>query len=115
MGTEVRKKKQMVIKQLIEETIELNKKQALFEDEMDIQDILATDEEFKFNFRKAISYYISGDWLDATKLLKKCLMLRPRDGPTFEIYRFIEQHNFKAPTDWKGYRDISERLAHLSV
>ena len=66
-ATEVRKKKQMVIKQLIEETIELKKNQALFEDEMDIQRILANDEEFKFNFRKAISYYISGDWNDSVK------------------------------------------------
>ena len=115
-STEARKKKQMVIKQLIEESIHSGKKQALFEDEMDIQTILANDEEFKFHFRNAIDFYLVGKWGEVFKILKTCLLLRPRDGPSIAIYKFIEEHQFVAPADWKGVsvRDQTTRLKSIS-
>merc|ERR1719359_652056 len=108
-----KKKKQMVISMFIKEQIEMGEKSSLFLDEMDIQMALATDHEFKFAFRSAIDYYIVGAWDDAMQLFRRCLNLRPRDGPSLELYRFIneagsfgEEGKLMPPSDWKGHRNI---------
>ena len=66
--TEVKIKKELVIRQLIEDMVFRGAKNSLFIDEQDIQSILATDEDFKFGFRNAIDYYLVGRW-------DKCLEL----------------------------------------
>jgi len=119
-STEQKKKKQMVIAMFIKEQIDNGEKSSLFSDEMDIQMSLATDHEFKFAFRSAIDYYIVGAWDDSLQLLRRCLNLRPRDGPTLEIFRFINEegsHGLEGklmpPKDWKGHRNIMEQVAEI--
>jgi len=74
---------------------------------------MATDVDFKFAYRTAIDYYLVGAWDSAVQYFKTCLRLRPRDGPTVEVYRFMEEHNFKKPEDWAGYRDLTEKLSKI--
>jgi hypothetical protein len=112
--TATKKKKQMVIKQLIEENVLKGAKNALFMDEMDIQNILTMGEEFKYAFRNAVDYYLVGAWDSSIDLLKECLHLRPRDGPTIELFKFMEENNFKCPEGWKGYRSLVDKIYKIS-
>lgn len=80
---------------------------------MDIQGIMATDIDFKFAYRTAVDYYLCGAWESALPYFKQCLAIRPRDGPTIEVYRYMEEYGFKAPPEWKGYRDLTEKLSKI--
>jgi len=33
----------------------------------------------------------------------------PEDGPSKTILEVMEEHNFKAPADWAGYRVLTEK------
>ena len=36
-------------------------------------------------------------------------MLQVLDGPSCTLLDFMKGHNFQAPPDWKGYRELSEK------
>ena len=112
-STIVRKKKHMVIQQMIQKLIATGAKNSLFLDEQDIQFTIAEDVDFKFAFRQAVDYYLIGKWEECHEYLKVCRELRPRDGPTIELYKYIQESNFKSTRVWEGYRDISDRVMIL--
>jgi len=112
-STEVRKKKHMVIQQMIQKLIADGAKNSLFLDEQDIQNTIPEDVDFKFAFRQAVDYYLVGAWEQSHDFLKICRELRPRDGPTIELLKFISEHNFKSTRTWEGFRDISSRVTKL--
>merc|ERR1740139_455637 len=99
----------MVMHELIIENLKRGTKSAMFEDEQEIQFILTRDHEFRFAYRNAVDYYLIGAWDDSMRLFNECLKMRPRDGPSIELYKFMEEKGsldadgvFIAPVDWKG-------------
>lgn len=78
---EVKARKNLVIQQLIQDSIFKGAKNALFLEEMDIQSILKHDIDFRRAFRNAMDFYIVGAWDSSIQFLIKCLKMRPRDGP----------------------------------
>lgn len=113
---EARKKKQMVITQLINDNIQRGEKNALFLEEMDIQCILAKspkDIEFQRCWRNAIDFYLVGNWNSSYQFMRNCQEMRPRDGPTIELYKYMDGFQWKSPLHWSGYRDLRERLEQV--
>ena len=64
---------------------------------------------FDPKFAEAYKKYIKGDWPSAEELLSQCLKLKPNDGPTLTLKNFIEELNGIAPSDWNGYRELTEK------
>ena len=79
--------------------------------------------EFLSEFEKGFNLYISGQWDKAAEVLKvtaRGMMGRKEDatggevaaaidGPSMSLLRVMEEHDFKAPTNWKGYRELTEK------
>ena len=62
--------------------------------------------EFSKQWALAYEKYISGDWSEASRLLKIGQELRPDDGPTKTLLKVINnmsvpgENDFNAPEDW---------------
>ena len=66
-------------------------------------------EKFYSKFTSGFDNYISGKWQEAKNKFSKCLQFYPNDGPTNTLYDFIEKHDFVAPSNWKGYRELTSK------
>jgi class 3 adenylate cyclase len=53
--------------------------------------------------------YISGDWSLGKAKLEEYMNLRPEDGPSATILSIFKEHQFMAPADWPGYRELTEK------
>ena len=42
-------------------------------------------------------------------MLKECLVLDRRDGPTLALLEYLESENFVKPMDWEGFRVLTEK------
>lgn len=42
-------------------------------------------------------------WIEKAKLIK------PNDGPSSTLITVMQEYGFKAPSDWKGYRELTEK------
>lgn len=71
--------------------------------------------EFLSDFESAFQKYESGDWNEAKNML---LRARKRvssngeeieDGPTKSLLAVMEKTNYRAPSDWKGYRALTDK------
>lgn len=73
--------------------------------------VMQSDKEtqFKNYFKLGFDNYIGGKWKLSKKWLDESLILKPNDGPTMTLMRFIERFEFVAPKDWKGYRELTEK------
>ena len=60
-------------------------------------------------FNAASSCYIDGDWRSAGRLLVRVLTLKPSDGPSQLLLKVMAQHGFRAPTGWKGFRQLNKK------
>lgn len=60
-------------------------------------------------FDKAVTDYLAGNWMDGKQSLEKCLELHPKDGPTALLLRILGESNFKSPSNWPGYRELTEK------
>lgn len=65
--------------------------------------------QFKNSFKLGFDHYIGGKWDLSKKWLDESLILKPNDGPTMTLRKFIEKFEFVAPKDWKGYRELTEK------
>lgn len=63
-------------------------------------------EEFFEMFQKGLDMYLAGKWTEAKELFEDVLRLRPIDGPSAGLIKYMEEFNFKAPEDWEGIRAI---------
>ena len=83
-------------------------------------DIYARDKDFKelrqnFNknlhkkFGEAYKKFIAGDWATAEDLFSQCLKLSPTDGPTLTLKNYIEELNGTPPSNWRGFRELTEK------
>jgi hypothetical protein len=68
-----------------------------------------SDDGFDELFNSGYKFYISGDWARSEDFLGQCLRLRPFDGPSKTLKKFIESENGSAPSGWKGYRELTEK------
>lgn len=69
-------------------------------------------QDFTELFRQAYMNYQAGEWLTARDLLRRTIFLRHKheeDGPSRTLLSFIRVYNFKAPDDWFGYRELTEK------
>ncbi len=67
------------------------------------------DSVFQSKYEQAYQKYISGDWASAEDLFAQCLKLDPKDGPTITLKGYIEDLNGRAPDNWKGFRELTEK------
>lgn len=69
-------------------------------------------EAFLDIFRRAYQNYEAGEWCAARDMLRRTINMRHagyEDGPSRTLLSFIRQYNFKAPEDWAGYRELTEK------
>ena len=66
-------------------------------------------EELELRFKSAFEAYIEGNWNEAKTMLKECLVLDRRDGPTLALLEYLESENFVKPMDWEGFRVLTEK------
>ncbi|CAD8054540.1 unnamed protein product [Paramecium sonneborni] len=67
--------------------------------------------EFYNTWQDAFQYYIKGQWELAQSLFSKTLQMIPdhKDGPSNTLLEVIHSNTGKAPHDWKGYRELTEK------
>lgn len=62
---------------------------------------------FYEKFNDAYQDYHEGRWLDAKIKLEEMESIRGSpDGPSLSLLRVMQEHNFKAPPDWEGWREL---------
>ncbi|CAD8192164.1 unnamed protein product [Paramecium octaurelia] len=65
--------------------------------------------DFMEVFGKAFQAYLDGDWKTARAMFQEALKLKPNDGPTEAVLHSMEETNYQKPSDWKGYRELTEK------
>mmetsp|Transcript_38360 Transcript_38360/g.46273 ORF Transcript_38360/g.46273 Transcript_38360/m.46273 type:complete len:879 (+) Transcript_38360:388-3024(+) len=86
-----------------------------FEEHPDVVDVTGSTVEYREQFSAGFIAYSQGDWDTARKLLQECRnRTTPRgkkvfDGPTDSLLHVMEEHGFKAPPNWRGYRELTEK------
>mmetsp|Transcript_3356 Transcript_3356/g.3959 ORF Transcript_3356/g.3959 Transcript_3356/m.3959 type:complete len:579 (+) Transcript_3356:944-2680(+) len=64
-------------------------------------------EKFYEQYNSGFKDYIDGRWEDAREKLELMESIRGSpDGPSLSLLRVMKEHNFKAPADWDGWRDL---------
>lgn len=64
-------------------------------------------EKFYEQYNSGFENYIEGRWEEARRKLEKVENIRGApDGPSLSLLRVMREHNFKAPHDWEGWRDL---------
>jgi len=68
------------------------------------------DAKFEFQFAKAYRQYIDGDWKAAGAALKKLVEWRPKDGPSVNLDKIVNQRQKGVkPEGWPGYRELTSK------
>ncbi|CAD8045835.1 unnamed protein product [Paramecium sonneborni] len=67
--------------------------------------------EFYQTWNEGFQYYIKGQWDKAQSIFQKTLCMIPehKDGPSNTLLDVIHTNSAKAPHDWKGYRELTEK------
>lgn len=81
----------------------------------DILSVQAKDVEFNQAFEIGFQAYQRGDWITARTQLERTLEIAKRPGcksnpgPSISLLEVLHEHNFQAPPDWKGFRELTEK------
>jgi hypothetical protein len=67
------------------------------------------DYNFESKFSKGMELYIEGNFESAKETLEECLSIKPRDGPSLTLIDYMGDFGYKAPSDWEGYRVLSDK------
>ena len=78
------------------------------EHDIEIKSILNVDEVFKDKFQSGFDNYILGNW-EISKTTFEGILSSCNDTPSEVLLNFIQKYNYKAPDDWKGYRELTEK------
>jgi class 3 adenylate cyclase len=75
------------------------------------QDMVVMREPFTEKFYEVYNAgfedYIEGRWEEARVKLEQMEEIRGTpDGPSLSLLRVMREHNFKAPADWEGWREL---------
>jgi len=65
--------------------------------------------EFRQIWDEGLDHYIQGDWKKARFNFDKCLVLREEDGPSKTLLNHMKTTGYRAPEDWKGFREFTEK------
>jgi len=65
--------------------------------------------EFLPCFNKGFGHYIDGNWHKAKEYFQECLSMDPNDGPTANLFNYIESLNFIKPDNWQGFRPLASK------
>ena len=68
--------------------------------------------DFEEKFSEGMENYISGNWSkarDAFEMTLKMLPNREKDGPSNTLLNFMSEFGFRAPHDWRGFRELTEK------
>lgn len=64
-------------------------------------------EKFYEVYNAGFQDYTDGNWEDARTKLEQMEDIRGSpDGPSLSLLTVMRAHNFKAPADWEGWRDL---------
>ena len=66
-------------------------------------------QDYRKLFETAVSSYIAGKWNRAGDQFQHCLELWPEDAPARVLLFFMSRHNFRAPSDWPGFRALQNK------
>ena len=64
---------------------------------------------YREEWKVAYKAYIDGDWSDAKEKFDAFLVTKPEDGTTKTVYSYMQNRNFTAPGDWKGFRALTSK------
>lgn len=88
----------------------------VFEKDVDLLQLRShISDTFLDCFKTGMTSYIQGDWNAARTWLEKANTLMSEiqglsgDGPSMTILNFMATYNFRAPSDWKGYRHLTAK------
>lgn len=88
----------------------------VFEKDVDLQQLRShISDAFLDCFKAGMTSYIQGDWNAARTSLEKANAMMSEiqglsgDGPSMTILSFMATYNFRAPSDWKGYRHLTSK------
>jgi hypothetical protein len=61
-------------------------------------------------FSEGFELYIEGKWEEARKVLERVEDVKKApDGPTNSLLEVLKEHKYHAPTDWQGFRQLTEK------
>ena len=68
--------------------------------------------EFEDKFKEGMDNYFSGNWSKARDLFESTLKMIPnreKDGPSNTLINYMSEFGYRAPHDWKGYRELTDK------
>nr|BCL77499.1 bifunctional adenylyl cyclase/cAMP phosphodiesterase [Cycas revoluta] len=73
------------------------------------KDLKGNPQDYKNLFEAAVDDYIVGNWHESCDKLKECARLWPSDKPASILLDFMASHRNIVPSNWKGYRELTEK------
>jgi len=64
---------------------------------------------FLRSFGEAVKMYLAGDWMKVREGLEAALESRPGDGPSRNLWEFLQSGGWVAPKEWQGFRELHEK------
>ena len=99
-----------------EETMSLNEYIDEFEEHPDIVKLRkGVSEDFLLEFDRALQHYIGGEWRKASEILQRTRTVTMKsgalasDGPSESLLKVMQAHDYVAPKDWRGFRELTEK------
>ena len=81
---------------------------SLFEYDKDIPIITCyIQDDFLKLYNMAMKCYVQGDWKTGKSHFDAAFKIDPKDGPSTFIHGIMQEYNFNAPSNWKGYRMVN--------
>jgi len=68
-----------------------------------------TREGYRVEYAKAVQLYLDGKWGESREIVNKCLAEWPEDGPASVLLDVMQGHDFEAPSNWKGFRELTNK------
>jgi hypothetical protein len=88
----------------------------VFDEDCDLLDLRKhVTEEFLTAFNKGITGYLAGEWLVAKTALEESNELMKKvpgfscDGPSATLLEYMNARDWKAPSDWAGFRPLTSK------
>lgn len=60
-------------------------------------------------WNEGFNSYINGKWTEACSKFQDCLKIDETDGPCKTLIGYIKSNNSTAPTNWKGFRELTSK------
>jgi len=66
---------------------------------------------FYTKFNEGMQHYFAGNWPKAKESFETTYNMIPglKDGPSNTLLSVLKEYGYKAPPDWKGYRELTEK------